>query len=234
MKVVVFVPIICPTICSRSLVAIPFRTWGLFRIFKRANWWVYYNNNRDEIEIFAINLINCSTNEYSVLFRVLKILLFHPRWPFSSFAIHQLKYLSLSTFSLLCQPNPLAYMHVLFWSLHRFLLYLDFHSPYSENRLECSLDRQNGQSNHIQRIGSSQGWGHQGEMVCWRVMKIGHQRWDVLLDVSTNYCSGWGYKLWRVKEEDIRRNHVNRWNRGPKSMIRQKIGTDVLSRLGVQ
>lgn len=60
-QIIVLVSTICPTICSRSFVAIPFGTWDSFKIFKRTSQWVSDDNRRDNMESCAGNLLSYST-----------------------------------------------------------------------------------------------------------------------------------------------------------------------------
>lgn len=76
-----------PTIFSRSLVAIPSRTWDSFRIFNNASRCISDVINRDNIEICVDCFFNRSTTEYSLLLRVLMNLRWPPCWPTSSFVV---------------------------------------------------------------------------------------------------------------------------------------------------
>lgn len=53
LKVIVFVPTICPTICSISLITVPSRTWDLFSITNNASLCVFYDNKGDKMETWA-------------------------------------------------------------------------------------------------------------------------------------------------------------------------------------
>lgn len=71
LQVIVLIRVICSTICTRSLIAVPSGTWDLFRSFNNASWCASDDNNRGNVEIYTGCFLNCSTTEYLLLLRVL-------------------------------------------------------------------------------------------------------------------------------------------------------------------
>lgn len=71
LMVIVLVPSIYPTMCSRSFVAICSGIWDGFNTFTGASQCAFNDSKRDKMEICAGKLLNCLTTEYSLLLTVL-------------------------------------------------------------------------------------------------------------------------------------------------------------------